>query len=122
MNLIAGSCTSADGTSVSVDLGALGTLTLPRGGRSELVGQAVTLGIRPEHLKLGGGAFSIEVTPSIIERLGIHTVSYATLPGGENFIALFEGDPAIEEGKSFAAGIDPAQCHLFDSAGLAVGR
>jgi ABC-type sugar transport system permease subunit len=50
------------------------------------------------------------------------TIAYATLPAGENFIALFESDPAVEEGKSFAAGIDPVQCHLFDAAGLAVGR
>ena len=122
MNFIAGTCSSADAGSVSIDLGALGTLTLQRPGRSDLAGQAVTLGIRPEHLNLGGGAFTIPVTPSIIERLGIHTISYATLPAGENFIALFEGDPDIEEGKSFAAGVDPAQCHLFDAAGLAVGR
>jgi hypothetical protein len=32
--------------------------------------------------------------PSIVERKGIHTIAYATLPAGENFIALFEGDPA----------------------------
>ena len=56
----------------------------------------------------------------IVEHLGIHTITYSTLAGGEAFIGLFEGDPDLEDGKAIRVGFDLAQVHLFDSRGLAV--
>jgi len=120
MNFIKGKVTSIDGGNAAVDLGTLGTIVLPRRGRAGLVGKDVIVGMRPEHLSLGQEGFSITVTPNIVERLGIHTVAYSTLPAGENYIALFEGDPDIAEGKPVAMSVDPAQCHLFDETGNAV--
>ncbi|MGV8833615.1 MAG: ABC transporter ATP-binding protein [Devosia sp.] len=119
MNFIAGTVASADGTTLSVDLGALGSIDLPRSARLG-VGDAVTLGIRPEHLSLSKSEFTLTVTPKIVEHLGIHTVAYATLPAGENFIALFEGAPAIAEGELSGVSFALDQAHLFDQAGLAV--
>ena len=119
MNFIGGTVKSADGTTVSVDLGALGTIALPRAA-TDIVGQTVTVGIRPEHLKLGAGAFSLTITPKIIEHLGIHTVLYATLPAGENFVGLFEGNPEVQEAAPVELSFALDQVHLFDAAGLAV--
>ena len=119
MNFINGTVKSADGTTTIVDLGALGTINLPRQSRA-IAGQSVTLGIRPEHLHLGKSDFSLSVTPKIVEHLGIHTVTYSTLPGGENFIGLFEGDPKVPEGEALEVGFTLDQVHLFDAAGLAV--
>eukprot|EP01036_Dinobryon_divergens_P056242 gene56242-75099_t len=65
-----------------------------------LVGQPVTVGVRPEHLKLGAGEFTLDITPKLIEHLGIHTVIYANLKGGESFVSLFEGDTDATEGSS----------------------
>ena len=45
---------------------------------------------------------------------------YADLPGGETFIALFEGDPKIDEGVPLEIGFPLTSAHLFDAAGLAV--
>ena len=119
MNFINGKVTSADGTNVTVDLGALGVMTLPRQSRA-VAGQNVTIGIRPEHLNIGDGEFSLTVTPKIVEHLGIHTVIYAQLPAGENFVGLFEGDPEVPEGQARKVGFALRQVHLFDQAGLAV--
>ncbi|WP_086470992.1 ABC transporter ATP-binding protein [Devosia lucknowensis] len=119
MNFISGKVRAANGSSVTVDLGALGAIELPRSSTA-VAGQDVTLGIRPEHLSLGGGQFTIETTPGIVEHLGIHTITYSTLPGGENFIGLFEGNPDLEDGKAIRVGFDIAQAHLFDAKGLAV--
>ncbi len=119
MNFINGRVRSANGSTVLVDLGKLGTIELPRTS-TDVAGQDVTLGIRPEHLALEGGQFTIETTPNIVEHLGIHTITYSTLPGGENFIGLFEGDPALEDGKPVRIGFDVERVHLFDSRGLAV--
>jgi len=119
MNFISGTVKSADGSNAVIDLGALGTLTLPRSA-TRIAGQTVTLGIRPEHLRLGSGEFTLTVTPKIVEHLGIHTVTYATLPAGENFIGLFEGDPKVPEGEPLPVSFALDQVHLFDAAGLAV--
>jgi len=120
MNFINGRVASADGGEVLVDLHGTGRIALKRQGRSELVGSEVTLGIRPEHLTLGNGPFNLNVTPNIVERLGIHTITYSTLPSGESFTGLFEGDPQVAEGQAFSVGIDPVDCHLFDARGNAV--
>ncbi|WP_423068962.1 ABC transporter ATP-binding protein [Devosia sp. CN2-171] len=120
MNFISGKVAAAEGGEVVVDLHGLGRIALKRQGAGDLVGSEVTLGIRPEHLAKDGGPFSFSVTPKIVERLGIHTVTYSTLPSGENFTGLFEGDPHVAEGEPFSIGIDPAQCHLFDEQGKAV--
>ena len=119
MNFINGTVDGSDGTNVTIDLGTLGKLALPRNTRLG-AGQAVTVGIRPEHLKLGTGDFTLSVTPRIIEHLGIHTVLYANLPAGENFIGLFEGAPDVDEAKPAQIGFAFDQVHLFDQAGLAV--
>ena len=119
MNFINGTVKSADGTTVTVDLGALGTLALPRTSTA-VAGEAVTVGVRPEHLQLESGEFGIEITPYIVEHLGIHTIAYATLPGSEPFIGLFEGNPDIEDGKPRKVSFSIADAHLFDGQGLAV--
>ncbi|MCZ4346881.1 sn-glycerol-3-phosphate ABC transporter ATP-binding protein UgpC [Devosia neptuniae] len=119
MNFISGTVSKADGTTATIDLGALGTLDLQRTATA-IAGQTVTVGIRPEHLQLGTGDFTLSITPNIVEQLGIHTVSYSTLPAGENFIALFEGDPQIPEGAPSQISFARSQVHLFDQAGLAV--
>jgi multiple sugar transport system ATP-binding protein len=122
MNFLTGTVGHADAATVSVDLGVLGTLVLSRADRQDLVGQAVTVGMRPEHFSLQGSGFSVRIAPTIVERLGIHTVAYASLPNADNFIALFEGNPDIATGRELIASIDPAECHLFDAAGDAVHR
>jgi multiple sugar transport system ATP-binding protein len=96
---------------------------LPHAGSAGLVGQPLVVGIRPEHVNIArDGGFPLTLTPNIIERLGIHTVTYAPLPNGENFIALFEGDPAIGEDEALSVSIDPNDCHLFGADGLAIAR
>jgi multiple sugar transport system ATP-binding protein len=119
MNFIKGSVIASTGSTIAVDLGALGTVDLVR-NVSIAAGQPVTLGIRPEHLKLGTGDFSLLITPHIVEHLGIHSVAYAQLPAGENFIGLFEGNPNLPEGAPVSLSFDLAQVHLFDANGQAV--
>ena len=120
MNFVAGKVVGADGGEVAVELPGFGKIALKRQGRGDLVGSDVTLGVRPEHLAKNGGGFELTVTPKIVERLGIHTVTYSNLPSGESFTGLFEGDPQVAEGEPFTVGIDPATCHLFDASGRAV--
>ncbi|WEJ58301.1 sn-glycerol-3-phosphate ABC transporter ATP-binding protein UgpC [Devosia sp. FJ2-5-3] len=119
MNFINGRVRSADGAKITVDLGSLGTIVLPRTS-TDVAGQEVTLGIRPEHMGLGQGDFTLETTPNIVEQLGIHTITYSTLAGGENFIGLFEGNPDLVDGKTVRMGFAIDRAHLFDQRGLAI--
>jgi len=119
MNFISGKVRTADGARAVIDLGSLGTIELPRTDTA-IAGQEVTLGVRPEHLDLGEGQFTLETTPSIVEQLGIHTITYSTLPGGENFTGLFEGNPELQDGKPIRMGFSLDKVHLFDARGLAV--
>ena len=121
MNFIAGKAIATSASGVIVDLGSMGKIELPRQAPAGLVGQQVTVGIRPEHVELGAAGLALTLTPSLIERLGIHTIAYAELPSGESFTALFDGEPAVAAGTPFAIGIDPALAHLFDASGQAVG-
>ena len=120
MNFIEGTATAASGEGITIDLGGLGSLTVPRPGPGALVGQQIAVGIRPEHVRLGGAGFTLRLTPTLIERLGIHTIAYAPLDGVGMFTSLFEGEPAIGVTRELEIGIDPAQVHLFDAAGRAV--
>ena len=122
MNFLPGTAVSAGGSGVTVDLGALGSVTVPRSAPASLAGREVAVGIRPEHVTLGGGKpFNLDMTPNLVERLGIHSIAYAPLANGESFTALFEGEPVIGEGAPMTVGVDPAQVHLFDADGRAVG-
>jgi multiple sugar transport system ATP-binding protein len=122
MNFIPGKAVAASGSGVTVDLGSLGTITVPRPAPGALKGKDVAIGIRPEHVTLGADRpFTLELLPGLIERLGIHTIAYAPLADGESFTALFEGEPDIGEGRPLTIGVDPAQVHLFDSEGRSIG-
>jgi len=122
MNFLDGVCTAAGASGVTVDLKGFGKVTTPHKGSAYLVGQPLTLGIRPEHQSLAKSPFTLTLTPAIVERLGIHTIAYSPLPSGENFTSLFEGNPTIEEGKPLSIGVDPTNCHLFTADGTALSR
>ncbi|WDR04221.1 sn-glycerol-3-phosphate ABC transporter ATP-binding protein UgpC [Devosia algicola] len=119
MNFISGTCTAADGTEITIDLGEFGSVALTRQSTAE-VGERVTLGIRPEHLLLDGGDFVLNLVPRIVEHLGIHAVVYADQPDGEVFTGLFEGDPAVREGTPVKIGFNASDTHLFDHNGIAI--
>ncbi len=122
MNFLRGTVTQADGSGAAVDLGALGRVSVPRPSAVVPVGQEVVVGIRPEHVQLGQGrGFDMTLKPALLERLGIHTIVYSPLPGGETFTALFNGEPAIAEGADLMVTIDPHAMHLFDIEGQAIG-
>jgi len=121
MNFIDGTSTSADPSGVRVNLGEIGSIVVPRAAPSGIVGQRVAVGIRPEHVTLGGTGFTLTMTPTLIERLGIHTIAYSPLGNGEPFTTLFDGEPDIEAGKALSVSIDPRQVHLFDADGRTIG-
>jgi multiple sugar transport system ATP-binding protein len=72
---------------------------------------------------LGEADASIELHASVVERLGNHTVAYATMSGKEEiFCTVQEGTAPIKANTSFSVGINASDCHLFDENGKAFER
>ena len=122
MNFLSVTCRGVSAAGVEVDyLGQ--TAVLPVTARDGMAGKTLTLGIRPEHIQLNGGDIVFTVTPTVIERLGANTVAYASLNGeAENFCAMLPGSVGIRADAPVATGINAADCHLFDEAGIAFER
>ncbi|WP_416797803.1 ABC transporter ATP-binding protein [Ciceribacter azotifigens] len=121
MNFVPVTCTAVgeDGVTISYE-GQTTTIAVePAAG---LVGETLTLGIRPEHTTLAAGDLAIRVVPSVIERLGINTIAYASLPSGEPYCALLPGSAPIRAEEPILTGIMAADCHLFDPSGRALER
>jgi len=83
----------------------------------------LTLGIRPEHTRLEKSDVQLKLHANVVERLGIHTVTYANLPDDEEvFCTVQEGTAPIKANTDFEIGINAEDCHLFDENGDALVR
>ncbi len=123
MNFLPGTCLTAGPAGITVEAPDLGgRVALPHAADPGLAGQRVTLGLRPEHLRLDEAGICFAIRPNLIERLGIHTITYSPLASGANFIGLFEGKPPLAEGQEAMVGIDPALLYVFDAQGRALRR
>jgi multiple sugar transport system ATP-binding protein len=121
MNFLPAKVASVDGTGTTVQLANGAGLTIPvRPGRPK-VGDAVTLGVRPEHMRLAGeGELAGEVM--VVERLGGETFIYTQLQDGSMVIVQADGEIPTGVHERIAIKLDPATCHLFDADSLAVER
>ncbi|HEY2024442.1 sn-glycerol-3-phosphate ABC transporter ATP-binding protein UgpC [Paraburkholderia sp.] len=84
-------------------------------------GQRVTLGVRPEHLRLDGDEQFIACASVLSERLGEHSYIHADYAGG-SLIAKAPGDTPLGAGERMRIHVPPAACHLFDEHGFALPR
>ncbi len=102
-------------------------VSLP-GGNAEIAanggalagGAAVTLGVRPEHLRptAGQGVFQGHVTA--LERLGRETLLYVAGADGSSLIATDAGDSSTRIGDTVKLAMDPGSARLFGSDGVAL--
>jgi multiple sugar transport system ATP-binding protein len=122
MNFLPVICTGVTEAGVEVDYKGQ-TVLVPVMPRAGMAGRSLTLGVRPEHIQMGAADLTLTVTPSVIERLGAHTVAYVALDGeGENYCAMLPGTLAIRAEETIRTGIRAADCHLFDENGVAFER
>jgi ABC-type sugar transport system ATPase subunit len=108
MNLIAGRVTGVAAGTVRVEAAGLSAEvavdSLPA------VGDAVTLGVRPEHLTVGSGAAA---RVDAVERLGGVTFAYARLADGQPVTAALDGEAGIAPDGALALQVQPGRAHLF---------
>jgi multiple sugar transport system ATP-binding protein len=112
--------------------GASARLRLPDGSVAEVaadvartrVGAALTLGVRPEHLRLqlDPSAAGIGATVALVEYLGDVTLVHVRVDGVDAMLAakVHAGGAAPALGSRVTLGVDPARAYLFDETGLAL--
>jgi multiple sugar transport system ATP-binding protein len=85
-------------------------------------GEPLTLGVRPEHLRVTseGGDVSGEVL--VAERLGGDTYLYTQITSGVMLVVQADGENATRVHDRIGVVIDGRVCHLFKQDGSAVRR
>jgi len=124
MNFLSATVASSDGDAIGISHPALVTplRVSPRRANGALpqVGAPVTLGLRPEHILLDGGANRIELTADLSESLGGSTLVYGQTAAGETVTVQTAGWRSLGKGERFTAGFEAAQAYLFDKDGKAL--
>jgi multiple sugar transport system ATP-binding protein len=98
----------------------VGALALTASARADTVerGAQVTLGIRPEHVRLGG---TLRGEAVHVEHLGEHSIVHVRIAGGH----LLQAKTAREDiarGDSLALDLPADALHVFDAEGRALTR
>lgn len=122
MNLISGQvASSSDGiTGISLPGVEGKVLSLPARGFHLEKGEAVTLGIRPEGFgNPFDGLFDFDVEVTFVENLGGTRMLHAPNHPAGGFVIESRDKQGQEIGRTRIA-IDPLQCHLFSSGGIAL--
>jgi multiple sugar transport system ATP-binding protein len=122
MNLIAANVASISDGSALVALPGGVTVEIPTRGPRVAPGP-VTLGIRPEHLGIGGGGNStagIPGTVALSEHLGGETMLYIEAEGAKQLVVKAGGLAPQKIGDAVRVTVPAPTCHLFDADGRAI--
>jgi multiple sugar transport system ATP-binding protein len=121
MNLLATKVVSASADGVGVTLPGGATIMVPVESGQVAVGDPVTFGVRPEHLRPSEGGL-IEGEVLVAERLGGETYLYVQIAPGEMLVVQADGENPTRVHERTAIHVNAANCHLFDQSGAAVRR
>ncbi|WP_068713563.1 ABC transporter ATP-binding protein [Vibrio tritonius] len=121
MNFINAKCVSWHEDAIVLDTGfGNAHMTLPIHVAPMNPGEAVTLGIRPEHLSQEENQIKFSFDTEVIERLGSSTYVFGQCCGIDNFKFLCQGDYTFKSNTTLALYTSADQIHLFDSKGQAL--
>jgi len=123
MNFIAAELSQIDAGIATVKLASGEAIECQVDASAARVGDQVTLGIRPEHLRTDGAANRIGTTVTFVESLGSSTHAYCALPGVEEALTCeLDDHTAVRHGDALSLSVPASLCYLFDAAGHAFRR
>ncbi|WP_349960187.1 sn-glycerol-3-phosphate ABC transporter ATP-binding protein UgpC [Rhizobium sp. ZPR3] len=121
MNLLPATAETIGPDGISVALGGGSTMTVPVFSEKVKVGSKLTLGIRPEHIRIGqGDQFTGQVV--LAERLGGLTIFHVATASGHSLVVQTEGADNTPLHTPISLHIDPGMCHLFDDEGKSLAK
>ncbi len=121
MNFLRGEVAEITGDGVVVKLTGGGTAKAKVKGDGVKVGDSVTVGVRPEHLKVTpGDKGPLSANVQLVEDLGDHSIMHIDREAVDGrVLAKVEKVPA-SEGETVSFEMPPDDCHVFDSKGMAL--
>ena len=119
MNVIEARVTGVGDGLAQVALPGGGSIALPTQG-VDIAAGPVSLGARPEHLKLGPAGEGISGKVLLTEHLGGETMVYVDVPGAGQIVVKADGLTPQKIGDSVGVVLAAPTCHLFDTAGKAI--
>ncbi|WP_417501707.1 maltose/maltodextrin ABC transporter ATP-binding protein MalK [Marinobacter sp.] len=124
MNFMNCTVVTANSQSATIVMPGNHQLELPVNGSGLSEGEAVTLGIRPEHLREDQEAdMYLEGEVHVVERLGYQTLVHLDINNVEGVITMrTDGSNPIQEGARMTLGMNAKKCHLFRQDGSACPR
>jgi multiple sugar transport system ATP-binding protein len=123
MNFIEATVVQASATAALVELRGGQRVRCEVDASRASTGDAVKLGLRPEHLRAGAADNALHTRVIFVESLGSMTYAYCSHPGADDVITCaVEGDRPLQAGQELVLGIPPAKAYLFDAQGRAFAR
>ena len=122
MNFLDAKAVGADASGVTIELVNKDRIKVDVAPGQVAEGEPLTLGVRPEHLRVTseGGDVSGEVL--VAERLGGETYLYTQITDGLMLVVQADGENATRVHDRIGVVIDGRVCHLFKQDGSAVRR
>jgi len=118
MNFLNAVAEEGSAQGVTVRLPGGGSVSIPVDGGQVSEGQALDVGVRPEHLRLDDSG-PLKAQINVIERLGGQTSLYVEMDD-ELITLMVDGDVAHRVGDVVQFGFDPSRAHLFSADGQAL--
>lgn len=123
MNFLRGTISDRMAEGVVVELADGGAVRARVRSDGATIGDAVTVGIRPEHLQLSPGESGPLVARVVlIEDVGDHAIVHLDREGIDGRVLARVDRPLAAEGEAVRFALPPAECHVFDAAGVALPR
>jgi multiple sugar transport system ATP-binding protein len=118
MNMLPAKVVEAGDAGATVGLSSGQHMSAPVDAGVARPGDMVTLGIRPEGLRIDSDG-AIPATVSLVERLGGLTLLHVRADGDQTMTVQIEGSDPVRPHEQIRLAVDPAACHLFDQTGRA---
>lgn len=123
MNFVAAEVVSVDSAEARVRLADGTVMRCAVNAASARLGDKVTLGVRPEHLIVGGNDNALRAKVTFVESLGSTTNAYCEFDGAAEGISCELRGTVDARGGDVLTLCAPADaCHLFNAAGIAYKR
>ena len=119
MNFAPGKVTGATPEGLSVECFGGQSVIVEAAQGAAKPGEAITIGVRPHHLRLAGeGESGIAAKVTLVEALGAETVVHTTEPDGSALLAVLAGQQRLAPGDDIRLAFDAQTAHAFDGNDL----
>jgi multiple sugar transport system ATP-binding protein len=122
MNFLEAKAVGADASGVTVELVNKDRIKVDVAPGQVAEGEPLTLGVRPEHLRVTSEAGDVSGEVLVAERLGGDTYLYTQITSGVMLVVQADGENATRVHDRIGVVIDGRVCHLFKHDGSAVRR